>query len=290
MDEPVKVETNQADKPAELICWPESDRIQVNGELVQTRGWRSKQGVLRGSYPNPIPGRCGRRLRYTWPVRYCKRRPEHGTDRCHYHGANLVAGPAHPTWKHGRNSLIAEKINGTLKAAYEAAMKDPKLLSAAPNAALWDARIIELLDLLQQQEASGLWGRVGQAWGDHKEMLRDLVAAVRAGDQSRFRQSLARLEEQTNRSTIDQIIEKGSALDSVWREIKEADDHSVRAKAVEQKRRNDQRQMIPIAQFRGILSAIEMAIFNALEDKRQMAAVQREYRRLVAPIAKGLSE
>lgn len=100
-----------------------------------------------------MSAQCGAKTRSGSP---CKRPPVPGRKRCKLHGGNTpVAGPTHPTYKHGRYS---KALNGTpLDELYQTARTDPKLLALRED--------IALLTSMQQQTIAGLQtGESGEAW------------------------------------------------------------------------------------------------------------------------------
>lgn len=76
--------------------------------------------------------------------------------RCRMHGGTQPIGPASPNYKHGRYSKILPEA---LRAGYEAALADPKLLHLDEEIALIDARIGQRLSGNPSSEA---WGDLGK--------------------------------------------------------------------------------------------------------------------------------
>src|SRR5215813_2753544 len=87
----------------------------------------------RGS-PEPVPGKCGRKLRGTDPPRYCLREPLAGRTACRLHGSRSLMGIASRRLKGGRFSKYMPK--GGLKRAYERAASDRELISLRDDLAL----------------------------------------------------------------------------------------------------------------------------------------------------------
>jgi len=53
-----------------------------------------------------MAGRCGAKIRYTDPPRYCTQRRSKGRKRCRDHGGRTPRGPASPNYLHGRYSQV----------------------------------------------------------------------------------------------------------------------------------------------------------------------------------------
>jgi len=121
---------------------------------------------LRGS-PEPIPGRCGKKIRKTNPPRYCTRWPAKGRNECKHHGGASPIGPANPNWKHGRNSKFFTK-NALLRDAYLAALEQGDLTTCREEIAAGVALYEELMRRVDEGGSTSDWKRLAEI-GDEME-------------------------------------------------------------------------------------------------------------------------
>lgn len=96
--------------------------------------------------------------------------------RCKMHGGMSPApGPAHPSFKHGRSSYIANKLPARFQEAFGKFVDDPDLLSLRPEIAVVDSHFYELLDKLDTGEST-------LAWDTAAKLVMDLMDAVMQQD------------------------------------------------------------------------------------------------------------
>ena len=117
-------------------------------------------GRVRGS-AEPVPGRCGRRLKDSDPPRYCTQWPLKGRDCCKYCGGKSPAGVASPHWRNGSRSRYMKHLPQDLKAAHEQALADENLESLRDELALLTNRTQEVLDRLSAAPPPPWRGRPG---------------------------------------------------------------------------------------------------------------------------------
>lgn len=88
----------------------------------------------------PLEGRCGARLR-RHPGKYCGKWPVSGRTRCRMHGgATPIAGPTHPTFKHGRQSKWTKAL-GKLGTLYAEAKESEDLFDLRRQIAVMDVAV-----------------------------------------------------------------------------------------------------------------------------------------------------
>jgi hypothetical protein len=111
------------------------------------RGQYHRDGKVRGS-AEPIPGKCGARLRGSDPPRYCTQWPARGASRCRQCGGASRRGPESSRYKTGEYSRYLKSIPRKMRQSFEAAQKSPSLRSTRAEIALTEARVDELLGRL----------------------------------------------------------------------------------------------------------------------------------------------
>lgn len=77
--------------------------------------------------------------------------------RCRMHNGGAVKGSGHPSWKHGRHSIVTKALPEKLREAYKATMADPNALSLLGEVAVLDSRQIDLYEKLNIRESSDGW-------------------------------------------------------------------------------------------------------------------------------------
>lgn len=91
---------------------------------------------------------CGAKNRQGQP---CKQRVEPGRERCRFHGGRHPRGPASPHYKHGRYSKV-----GPLAEAAKRVEEQSDLLDLRQGVALFDVRIEEIAERLEEKDTPGL--------------------------------------------------------------------------------------------------------------------------------------
>lgn len=136
----------------------------------------------------PEAGKCGAKLQFSDPPRYCLRWPLRARTRCKKHGGRNQRGILHASFKTGRYSKymprrVAERVM--------AAREDPELLSLRSEMELAAARIGELLEAIGEGEAGqhtdGAYvasqrlmdATTARDWPGRDRALADLLRAVR---------------------------------------------------------------------------------------------------------------
>ncbi len=105
----------------------------------------------------------------------CQNSPVLGRNRCRMHGGASLRGSNHPNFKHGRRSKALPRH---LLRIYEEACSDANLLDLRSEIALGDARVIDLLERLGEEQgpdrASSVWTEIGH-WMDRRARLVGVV-------------------------------------------------------------------------------------------------------------------
>jgi len=106
------------------------------------RGQFHQDGRVRGS-DAPIPGKCGHKLKYSDPPRYCKAMPVKGSKFCRHCGGKRRKGIDHPSFKTGWHSKYLPKDK--IRQDYNDRINDPELTELRSTIALLESREAELL-------------------------------------------------------------------------------------------------------------------------------------------------
>lgn len=120
---------------------------------------------------------CGsRRSNWKEDPRPCGVTAVMANGRCRIHGGATPNGVAHPNYIHGKSSRYATP--SALKDAYEQALLEQSPLSLYDNIALIDARINQLLQIVEDGQSSD-WGKITKLWEDFTTALTERDAPKR---------------------------------------------------------------------------------------------------------------
>lgn len=110
---------------------------------------------------------CGARTKAGTP---CQKSPMNGSSRCRLHGGKSLKGAAHPNFKHGRYSKF---MPHHLVGRYKESVNDPELLSLQQDIALLDARITEMLESMEQEDAdkNKIWAEIQNMLGTRRKLV-----------------------------------------------------------------------------------------------------------------------
>lgn len=134
----------------------------------------------RGS-AEPVEGKCGSKLPKTNPPRYCTQpagsRTDHsGNGRCWKHGGNNPSGHAHYNLKHGRDSIVLQRIIPQRFAKIYAAERDDGDMMGLEHA-------IRMAEALEQEALMKLdTGESGARWKQIQEAGKQIETAIATGN------------------------------------------------------------------------------------------------------------
>ena len=157
--------------------------------------------------------------------------------RCLNHGGKSLSGIASPSYKHGRYSTA---LPTGLIPRFEASMADPDLLDQRAELALLDARIEELLGLVQ---ANGETAR----WSDAKAGYQRIRVASHA---RRPVEAAAALTE------LGALLDRGVAGTALWHQLGQLIDRRTRVVQTEGRRLKDLQQMVPVEKVWTLVGAL----------------------------------
>ncbi len=180
----------------------DANRAEMPSEQIErNQDWRdTRENPNKGS-PEPIPGKCGSKLKHTAGVtRYCTCDPMNDATRCYYHGGSSLSGPMHPAFKNG---LYAKRLKfGLLDKVIEAS-NDPNFLSVRHEAEVLQARAMTLLEQIDTPEGEILWSKLEECWLQ-LQLLRENPEAF-----------------QETMQEAGRIIREGSSQRDKWREFRD---------------------------------------------------------------------
>ena len=190
--------------------------------------------------------------------------------KCYRHGGPSLGGVASPRFRNGRYSKYIRHLKGDLKKGFEAAVKDPELLSLREEAGLLTARTIVLLDKLNAAEAP--------PWGDAVEAFNDVVTAK---DDVARQQAL---------DALGKVIREGAGAArlqaSVWAELREVIQEKAKVTKAENDRLAQLEATITVPQAVGLLQALleEVRVVvpdETLDGRKKLDRIQRRVNELL---------
>lgn len=118
----------------------------------------------------PVPGKCGSRLRKSEPPSYCQNAPAKDRTRCRLHGGSTPRGLAHPNYQ-GRG--YTKDLPARLLERLVEGIDDPELTSLRTEIALLDARMGELVEGLDEIGATEAWASVLEQSGRLERLIQN---------------------------------------------------------------------------------------------------------------------
>ena len=172
-------------------------------------------------------------------------------------------GVAAGDFRHGRYSkYLPERLLGR----YRDALADGELLELREEVALLDARLGEVLGRVDTGESGAVWKALRGAMAAYRQ-------ATAEGDASTAGARLAELQD---------LIERGTADEAVWAEIRGLIADRRRLVESERKRLVEMQQMITSEQAMVLLAAVVDTIRRHVGDRDTLAAISADIGRLVA--------
>lgn len=205
------------------------------------------------------PAICGARKKDGTP---CRGRPM-ANGRCRLHGGKSPAGVASGQFKHGIYSKYMPK--GMLD-LYEEFRTNPDLLSLRENVALVDARIVQLLQALDQQ------GDLGAIWLELQQLFETLMRATQKQDLGGGKAAF---------EALGDVIEHGADQFRAWSQISEMMEQRRKLVETERRRLVDMQQMITSEQAMVLVSALVTIIREEVTDRDVLIRLQSRIAGLV---------
>lgn len=227
------------------------------------------------SSKQPIPGRCGAKLRRK--DTYCAKAPCEGSKRCELHGGKTPVGPASPHWKTGKHSKYA--LPPKLLDRYIKAEADPDLLSLRSESALLETRIQEIAARFETGETSGVWESLDENWNNMVAANRRLREAREAGDGEAS--ALAQADATAALESIGRLIKTGTREQANWNELRDAIGDKQKVVTAENKRLIDMSQTLSADQALAFAATLLSLVKQNVQDRRALSNISEGMNRLL---------
>jgi len=188
---------------------------------------------------------CGARSKRTGNP--CQQ-PAMPNGRCRLHGGKTPSGPASPNFKHGRYSKV--KLPDGFLEKFEEQKNDTELLAISEDIMLLNARLVELLEKINNEESEERWAKT-------KEQYKLLVDGLNRKDQVSQRAALAEL---------GHLLRDGDKDYMVWNDIIRTMNARNRMVAQETKRRLEMHALVSADQVMSFVATIMHAIKAHVKD------------------------
>lgn len=207
----------------------------------------------------PLPGRCGARIRKSDPPRYCAKWPSPGRVRCRLHGG--ADGTGAPL-KHGRRSkLLVQR----LRPMFEQALRDTTLIELHEDLAVVEALIADTLKELNETGHAAMW---------HEAItqMERMKQAAREGDTSTLEMSLMMLES---------VLKNGSGNASREERVLELIERRRRLVETEARRLRDAERSLNEREAMGFMMALLSAVENRVKDAQTRKLIAYDFQMLI---------
>lgn len=152
-----------------------------------------------------------------------------------------------------RNARLLEK--------FQAAEKDPELVSLRGALSMVKVRVFELIDRIDTGESPERWRQALEAWSDFK------------GKRNSMMESKAF-------AALDDIMEAAYHDYMAWKQIFDALDLERRLSESERMRLKDMHQMMTAEDIARIVTQLQMAIIRIVDDPRKLKQIEHEFIRI----------
>ena len=193
----------------------------------------------------------------------CRNRAVTGRTTCRMHGGTVPAGPASPAWKDGRHSRVLPK---RLLDDYQASLADPDRLVLNAEIAIIDARINELLQVVDTQESGRIWSEL------HKQ-----ATALEAAQKAKDTMTASKAQ-----FMILTLITEGHAEWTAWTDVITLIDRRRKLVESERKRLVEAQKMIAVDQALAMMGLLIESVRKHVHDDDALRAVVAEFARLSA--------
>lgn len=241
--------------------------------------------MARRSSPPPPPGWNGQCLSKAHRTgEQCRNRALPPTTRCKRHGGMSLRGPAHPRFKHGRDSSLMQALPKHMREVFGKTMKRDDLVHLRGEISLLEAREVELLQQLQGGGSEEFWKKIRKLRHEHDELCRDLEdRRSGAGGEKWDQEAIDRAQSKIDRVTeqILLMIDTGAHDAGVWREILEAVEMRRRLSDTERRRLEMLQAFLTPDQAMAFALHLVAIVRDVVEDKRQLSAIVARVQQLL---------
>lgn len=222
--------------------------------------------------PQPIPGKCGRKLRGTNPPRYCKQPPIRGRTACKLHGGRTPRGPASPHYRDGKRSKLFRIFNVELKpgttfvdgAIQEYSQREHRSLRREI------AITAGLVSVATERVAEG--GAGPEEWQAAQKATVALREALTAGSVAKAKAAVVEL---------DRIVSSGAVSARAEAELRESTEALRKLKDTEAKLAERRRGMVTLEEFLTLARAMLDIAARFIVETKARAEFVREIEALV---------
>lgn len=200
---------------------------------------------------------CGAKTRSGTP---CQRAPM-PNGRCYQHGGKSLAGPASPSFKHGRYSKYLPR---DLQGRYEAALADPDLLALNDEIAVVSTRGMQLLERLKTGEGASAWALVQAGY--------DLVVeALREADAQKAQAGLLH---------IDGAIKRAASEQEIWADFLAHVEQQRKLVDTERRLEEVKQQTVTVKELMTYVAQIVSILQTRVEDRGMLGHILADIRAL----------
>lgn len=186
-----------------------------------------------------------------------------GRTTCRMHGGTVPAGPASPAWKDGRHSRVLPK---RLLDDYQASLADPDRLVLNAEIAILDARINDLLQIVDTGESGRLWSELQKQWQNY--LAADAARDKTTAESARFR--------------VGTLITEGMAEWTAWTDLITLIDRRRKLVESERKRLVEAQKMIAVDQALAMMGLLIESVRRNVHDDDAIRAVVSDFSRLTS--------
>lgn len=226
------------------------------------------------------------------PACRCRRQRVEPTTKCRLHGGESLRGAASPRWVHGEDSAYARSIPGRYKRVYQKALQNKDITSLHDTIALLEARLNELLSILDTGESGSLWSRAS-AIGREIESLDaevdeaaadvERASGLTLAKQERAAERLDQLKARRRSLTQDllRVIREGSGEIEKWEDLLKTIEMRRRLSDTERRKMEAMQAYMTPDQALALVARISGIIKRNVQDRSALNNIAREFEELL---------
>jgi hypothetical protein len=207
---------------------------------------------------------CGAKTKNSEDRHPCRATALGPNGRCMVHGGTRKVGPAHPNYKHGRQSKLMSALPRNLQQLAEQSRTDPTRLEMNNELAILQAMLYKSV---QQWDGGGdIWRGIKQTWESYR-------SAARHGNVAGMQAGIERLEELCERGYADYLARAETR--DIIQDIR-------RVSESERKRMIDAELMLSVDKVTLLMGQVVDVILSEVKDPDTLAALHRRFALLLA--------